>query len=271
MSKGQARKLTVVDAMDHKRLFQPWFRGSSWDGWRSVLKAMYALPMTVDETEFVGSISGGRTMPVRPVREAWLIVGRRGGKDAVASLIAAHSAAMFDQQHRVRPGERPLVLCLAVDRPQAGIVLSYIRRLFLDVPMLAAMITRETASGFELNNGVDVTVGTNSYRSVRGRPVLLAVLDECAFWRDENSAQPDTQVYAALKPALATLGGRIIGISTPHKKAGLLYAKHHDHFGRDGDVFVIRAPTRLLNPLIDQEIIDAAVLDDPKAAAAEWF
>src|SRR6476660_7240832 len=29
---------------------------------------------------------------------------------------------------------------------------------------------------------------SNSFRSVRGRPVLCAILDESAFWRDESSA-----------------------------------------------------------------------------------
>jgi hypothetical protein len=27
----------VVSAMNDGRLFEPWFRGSTWDGWRAVL------------------------------------------------------------------------------------------------------------------------------------------------------------------------------------------------------------------------------------------
>jgi hypothetical protein len=34
---------------------------------------------------------------------------------------------------------------------------------------------------------------------------------------------------------------------------------------------VIKAPTRLLNPLIDQSIIDQAMAEDPAAASAEWL
>ena len=40
------------------------------------------------------------------------------------------------------------------------------------MPMLAALTARNTAIGFELKNGVDVAVATNSFRSVRGRPVV---------------------------------------------------------------------------------------------------
>src|SRR5262249_52365098 len=162
----------------------------------------------------------------------------------------AFAAALFDQQNKLRPGERALVMCLACDRAQAKIILNYIRSYFTDVPLLAAMVTRETAEGFELNNGVDVAVSTNSFRSVRGRPILLAILDEVAFWRDENSAKPDEELYKAIEPALASLApnSMIIGISSPYRKAGLLHKKHKAHFGKDGDVLVIQAPTRTLNP-----------------------
>jgi len=112
------------------------------------------------------------------------------------------------------------------------------------------MIKRETAVGFELENGIDIAVATNSFRSVRGRPILCAILDELAFWRDDTSANPDEETYKAIKPALASIPGSIIiGISSPYRKSGLLYKKFRDHYGRDGDVLVIKAPTRTLNPL----------------------
>jgi hypothetical protein len=256
------RKLDIISFMSDAALCGPFFSGPSWDGWRAVLKSMDALVMTDAEIAFVKSIAGDRPMPLRKTREVYAIGGRRSGKDSIASLLAAHAAATFDQAHRLRGGERALVLCLAVDRDQSKIVLNYTRALFADIPLLRGLVESETQDGFRLVNGIDICIGTNSYRSVRGRPVLLAILDETAFWRDENSATPDVAVYQALKPALATLDGRIIAISTPHKKSGLLFAKHHDHFGRGSDVLVIRAPTRLLNPLIPQETVDAAIAED---------
>jgi hypothetical protein len=126
--------------------------------------------------------------------------------------------------------------------------------------------------GFELVNNVDVSVQTNNFRAPRGRPILLAVLDECAFFRDESSATPDVELYRSLVPGLATIGGQIIGISSPYMKSGLLFDKHKAHFGQDGDdVVVIQAETRKLNPTIAQAVIDQALADDPAAAAAEWL
>jgi hypothetical protein len=63
----------------------------------------------------------------------------------------------------------------------------------------------------------------------------------------------------------------LIGISSPYRKSGLLYDKYRRHFGQDGDVLVIKAPTTALNPTIDASIIARALEDDPEAARAEWL
>src|ERR1019366_6726008 len=102
------------------------------------------------------------------------------------------------------------------------------------------------------SNKVDIAVSTNSYRSVRGRSVLCAILDEVSFYRDDASANPDEELYAAIGPGLARVPGSIlIGISTPHRKAGLLYRKFAESYGRDDPtVLVIRAPSATMNPTL---------------------
>jgi hypothetical protein len=98
------------------------------------------------------------------------------------------------------------------------------------------------------------------------------VLDECAFYRDETSATPDEEVYAAIKPALASIpGSMLIGISSGHKKAGLLYRKFRQNYGKDGDILVVRASTRQLNPTIPQSVVDEAFEEDPAVARSEWM
>jgi hypothetical protein len=138
-------------------------------------------------------------------------------------------------------------MCLATDRDQARIVLNYIRSYFSDIPMLAGMIERETADGFELSNQVDIAVSTNSFRAVRGRPILCAILDECAFWRDDASANPDAEIYNAVRPGTATMPSSIIvGISSPYRRKGLLHDKFKRNYGKPGSALVIRAPTAVL-------------------------
>jgi hypothetical protein len=134
------------------------------------------------------------------------------------------------------------------------------------------MIERETSSGFELSNGVDIAIATNNFRAVRGRAVLAAILDEVSFYQSDSSTSPDVETYRALMPGLATLpGSMLIGISSPYRRAGLLHQKYKDHYGRAGDVLVVKAPSILLNPTLDQSIIDQALIDDPAAAKAEWL
>lgn len=271
MKKPNAKHIGIVSAMNSPSLFQPFFAGPSWDGWRAVLKGAFALPMSDSEREFFKTIAE-RDPPTSRVRELWIVAGRRAGKDSIASMVSAHAAALFNQHDRLRRGERALVACLACNREQAGIVLGYTRSYFTDIPSLKSMVTRRVANGFELANGVDIAIATNSFRSIRGRAILCTILDEVAFWRDETSATPDEETYSAIKPGMATLpGGMLIGISTPYRKAGLLFKKFSAHYRKDGDILVVRAPSITLNPTLDQAVIDQAFAEDPALAAAEWM
>lgn len=263
--------MNIIEALDDPNLFAPWFQGATWNAWRAILKGAFALPMSAEEITFFRSVAD-RDPPTEQVQELWIVAGRRGGKDSIASVIAANAAALFRESGQLRPGERALAMCLATDRDQAKIVLNYCRAYFTDIPLLQGMVERETAFGFELSNKIDIAVSTSNFRAVRGRPVLCAILDEVAFWRDDNSATPDEEVYRAIKPGLATMpGSMIIAISSPYRKSGLLHKKYKDHYGKPGKVLVVQAPTALLNPTIDPEIIAEALAEDPAAARAEWL
>jgi hypothetical protein len=165
------------------------------------------------------------------------------------------------------------VQCLAVDRDQARIVLSYIKAFFDAIPDLAAMIVRETRYCLELSNGVSIEVTTNNFRQARGRTVLLAVLDEVSFYRSDDSATPDFEVYRAVTPGLATLpDSMLVGISSPCRKAGLLYEKWKTHYGKNSDdVLVLQASSRQLNPTLDAALVERAPEEDPASARSEWM
>jgi hypothetical protein len=157
-----ATGISIIEALDDPALFQPWFPGPSWKAWRVILKAAFGIALDDSELQVFHALAGDRPPPDRQVRELWVIAGRRAGKDSVASVVAAHIAAFFGHGDRLRPGERALVLNLATDRDQAKICLNYVRAFFSDIPMLKAMIERETAAGFELSNKVDIAIATKS-------------------------------------------------------------------------------------------------------------
>ncbi len=264
--------LSIADAFDDPKLFGPSFAGSSWDAWRAVLKAAFGLPMSRDEIELFRPLAK-RDPPRRRVKEMWIVAGMRSGKDSLASLIGGYAAAFVDYRGRLRPGEAASVLCLACDRAQARIVLKYTKAYFQQCKLLRHLVVSETSDGLELSTGAELTIATNTFRGIRGRSIALAILDECAFWKDESSSSPDVETYNAIKPGTETIdGSMIVGISSPYRRSGLLYQKWKDYFGRDDDeVLVIHAPTRALNPTVKQETIDRALEDDPAAARANWL
>ena len=264
--------ISVSDAMNSAKLFQPFFAGPSWNTWRAVLKATFA-EKTRDEEIAAFREVAERDPPRQRVSEAVYVVGRGGGKDSVASLIAAQIAITFDPKgSKLRPGEVATILCLAVDREQAGIVLNYIKAYFEQVPALAALVKSIDRDGVTLRNRVAIVVGTNSFRSVRGRTIICAIFDEVAFWRDENSATPDIETHGAVHPGLGRIpGSMLILISTAHRRSGLLYAKWKDHYGKnDPDVLVVKGSTTTFNPLFDAKVIERQIAADPQLFNAEY-
>jgi hypothetical protein len=261
--------IAVVDAMDSSKLFGPSFSGVSWNVWRAVLKAAFAEPMNDVELDTFRTVAE-REPPKRRVSELACIVGRGGGKDSVASLIASCIAINF--KGKLRPGEVATIALLAVDREQAGIVKDYIVAYFETIPALTKLVKSIDKDGVTLNNGVQIVIATNSYRSVRGRSIICAIFDEVAFWRDENFASPDNEVAAAVAPGLARmLDSMLILISTSHKRSGLLYEKWKAHYGTPSDdVLVVRGGTMTFNPLFNKKIIERQIAEDPQLYNAEY-
>jgi hypothetical protein len=50
----------------------------------------------------------------------------------------------------------------------------------------------------------------------------------------------------------------------------VLYSAYRRYWGKDGPILFWKAPSRVMNPLLPQSVIDEAYEDDPAAAAAEF-
>jgi hypothetical protein len=264
--------VNVIEFISDPTVLGPYFDGPSWDRWRAVLKAAYALPMTPADLARFSEVAGNRAPPSRPVRELVACVGRGGGKDSVASALATYIAASSDFS-RLRPGEKGTVLCLAVDRSQAGIAHDYIGGVFRAVPRLAAMVASQDDDTITLKNGAEIVVGTNSLRSVRGRTYACAIYDECAFWYSDEYANPAAEVDAAVSPGLMRFPGSLkILISSVHRRSGLLYDRYATHFGKDSDdVLVVLGASLDFNETLDRAEIERHLAEDPDKARAEYL
>jgi len=261
---------SIVDAMIDRDLFGKTFGGDSHAGWRALLGGFYGLPLDDDALSLFKSLTGRNSAPTAPMAELWLAIGRRGGKSHKAAFIATYEAAFHDHRNKLAAGEWASVLLIAADRAQARVLQRYVRG-FFDHPMLRPMVTRETASGLELSNRTSIEIGTASFRSVRGYTLACVVADEIAFWMSDG-ANPDDEVIAALKPALATLNGKLIAISSPYARKGVLWDAYRKHFGQPHErILVAQAASRTMNPLLPEHIVDDAMKDDAARACAEYL
>jgi hypothetical protein len=242
-----------------------------WATWRIILKAAFGLRLDKSEARILAKVSGGRKPPRKRVQELWVIAGRRGGKSRMAAAVSAYIAGFDDHRGKLAPGETGFVLAVAPSKSQARTIRDYTEGFFDQSAILRQQVDSTSTEEIRLNGNVTIGVHTNSFRTVRGRTLLAAVLEEVAFMRDDASAAPDIELYRAILPALATTGGMLIGISSPYRKVGLLHQKFRDHFGvEDPDVLVIKAPTETLNPTINKKVIANARKSDPESALAEW-
>jgi hypothetical protein len=221
---------------------------ASWRTWIAVLKASDGQRLTARERTVFARVSGGRRPPRRKVKELIVIVSRRGGKGRAAGAIAAYEAAIVDHAAHLAAGELGVVACISPTREQARIVQRYALGYFEASPILRGEVLETTVDEIRLRNGHVICTLASDFRTLRGRTLLVACLDEAAFLRDETSSTPDVEAARALLPGLSTTEGMLVILSSPYRRTGLLYQRHRDYFGKDDDnVLVVSGPSKLFN------------------------
>ena len=219
--------------------------------------------------------------------EAWCIWGRRAGKtDALASMIVAYEATMGGHEAYVRPGQPAICFQIAQDLRMAKYALHLIVATLESSPAMRAQIKPGgvVAERIDLKNGLTVVCVPPTLKSVRGYANPVAVLDEVGVWyQDSDSANPDYEIYRAVKPAQAQFEHRkLVGISSPWNKAGLLYTYYSA--GTEGErakvaeqerfsgCLVTHAPTAASgNPRVGREFLRIEAARDPRAFEREYL
>jgi hypothetical protein len=260
------------EALSSPDYFGTLLGAESWKPWRVLLIAMLGEELTDDERAIFKTLTGREREPLEPVEEFWAVIGRRGGKTRAMAVLGAYLAACVDHRSVLAPGERGVLPILAASTLQAQQSFNFARGCFLASPALRGLVERETGDTLCLSTGVDIEVRPASYRTIRGITAVAAIGDEIAFWRSDDSANPDKEILKALRPSLATTGGLLACISSPHAKRGELYATFKRHFGSGGhpSILVAKAPSLTMNSSLAQKVVDRAFEEDPEAASAEY-
>jgi len=255
--------------------------GASWAPWRVVAKCKEGRPLDRGEQALFEQCTG-RTRPLteRP-GEMVIIKGRRCGGSRWGGCAASQAAL---QPYRLAPGEQAVIGIAAADREQARVDLSYATAPFQQADLrelvakrsgwaaLRELVTRETRWGLDLKTGATIEVRTARFGSVRGRTYALALADEAAFWQSEDGSNPASEVLAAIRPGLATLRGQLLVITTPFTKSGPVWDAYLRYYGKDDPrVLIWKAPSRVMNPLLDASLVQDALERDPESAKSEWL
>lgn len=268
-------QVSLRRALTDPALFGTALGGNTWKAWRILLIAAMGEELRGDERPLFTKLTGREREPGQRVEELVGVIGRRGGKSRAIAALAAYIGGLCDHRKLLVPGERGVVLCIAPDQRQAGIILSYAHAAFEATPIMRQLIANRTADTLELTNGVAIEVRAASFRRLRGPTYLAVVADESAFFflADEGSSNSDAEILDAVRPGLATTSGLLTIISSPYAKRGELYGLYRRHYGPAGDplVLVAQGESRLFNPTLPQSIVDRALERDPQSAAAEFL
>lgn len=262
--------LTILDLMTDPELLGETFKASTWNQWRVVLAAAFGLPLRDDQIPAYRTLTGRTNAPATPARELWAVIGRRGGKSMIAALVAVYLTCF--RRYRLSPGETGTFKIVAPDRRQCRVIKGYVSGLLQSSALLQPMIASETKDSIELTNGLVIEVQTASFKTARGYTVVGCVIDEAAFLPCDAAAEPDKEILAALRPAMATVAGAMLMvISSPYARRGELFRMHATHFGKNDDpILIVAADSKTMNASIPDHVIAAAYEQDEAAARAEF-
>jgi hypothetical protein len=109
-------------------------------------------------------------------------------------------------------------------------------------------------------------------RSLRGWSIPAAVMDELAFFRLEGQADSDAEIQASIRRGMLGFPRpRLVKISTPYMKSGILYEDFKRVWGQeDPDVLLWRASSALMNPTLKTQRLERERRLDPDRYAREY-
>lgn len=259
-------RIPFEEAINEPRLLKPFFYGTPDEGYedglgfnqRAMLKAMYGIqPDTktkdkwgwteadylaadlgfaeFDELGFIKRILPHTLPPLEEFRECWIVAGRRSGKTtSVAAVIVAYEAALGGHESYKRRGKPALCYQVAQDTRMAKSSLRAINTVLESMDFIfngggtKNKIIQVVADRIDLWNEMTIASMPPTVKSVRGYDNPISVLDEVGVWyQDADSANPDYEIYRAISPGQAQFpNAKIVGISSPWNRAGLLFKFH---------------------------------------------
>ncbi len=239
-----------------------------------LLRAIYGLPLTAEHRALFRQCTGReRYEPGHPFSEVTVIAGARAGKDSrIACPLIVYEAIFGGYEGQLSAGERGTFPLVAQDQKGTSTAFGYIRDYIVASPLLRQMVAEERAAEIRLTNRMVIQCFACSAKSMRSYSIPAAVMDEVAFFRSEAGTVVDEEVQTSIKRGgIQFPHQRLVKISTPHAKSGVLWNDFKRYWGQDNpDVLVWVAPTTLMNPAITADRLAREFRADAKKAGREY-
>lgn len=214
---------------------------------------------TDEQKELCLKIFGTLEKPDDDLRRVVVAVcGARAGKSYIFVGVRLVHLALTVDVDSLAPGERGICLITAPDLRLALQVLRYCQGV-ASHPKIAGYVVPGERGGTGVPNGfllqreggkevaIECLPATKGGASVRGRSLLGGAMDEAAFFKDENSAVNDKDMFTAIVSRIMK-GGQLIVPSTAWADSGLLYEEFKANFGNPKSALAAHAPTTLMRP-----------------------
>jgi hypothetical protein len=253
-------RIGLTAALLDPAIFGGTFAKESFWTWRTVSKLVDGVPLDPGrETELFKACTGRTKLPDGPVKQLFLLVGRRGGKDRFMSAVGLWRSALVTDWHRhISVGEGATTLQLGSDKRQALIMRGYAQGLINASPLLSREVTRTTGDVVEFRNGGSPEIIANDVALVRGRSAVGLLGSETCFWGADSSTSSDEEVFAAAMPSLAMCPDQGIAIlgSSVYRKRGLMWKRFRALWGNNDTTSICwLAPSRVMNPLLPEAVV----------------
>lgn len=208
-------------------------------------------------------------------KDLQLVLGRRGGKTFLASVITVYEAYKLlminngdpHSYYNLPADDEIAIINVALSQQQAGRLFGQVQSRIRNSPFFKGRVSKETASEIRLYTdgdlakkaqGANLTVpgsilllcGHSNPDSLAGYSAILILFDEIAFY-DETGKVTGKYFYARLKPSLSKFfhydAGRIVQISSPNSKMGIFY-ETWEQAKSEESMLSFQLPTWSINP-----------------------
>ena len=236
----------------------------------TLLKAFYGRPLSPAELEIWGECTGGREYPGQPFSELTLVSGARSGKNSYIETPILLYESLFGG-FVPNPGETVAVVLVAQDARAAQLSHRLAKEYLRRSPLLSKDLVGETKDRLRLSNGIEFRTYPCTSKSIYGYSIVAGGMDEVARFPFEGAADSDEDVQAAIFRGMAHYGGRakLVKVSSPSSRAGLLYTDFQRSFGKpDLHRLVWRSTSEKMAPgIVDAAFIQRMREADPLRAA----